>query len=164
MTCEVSIIKKFTSSTPVDMEKLLNALNIKLEYSSTLHSSISGELERCKDGSFVIRVNNSHSKNRQRFTIAHELGHYMLHRVLIGNGVDDSKAYRSEAAGNFHNTNIKDWHETEANQFAAGLLMPKNQVIEAFTREEDKSIAHLAKLFSVSESAMSIRLRSLKLL
>ncbi len=161
MTCEATIIEHYKSSTPVDLEELLGDLNITLERSYELHRDISGELEKREDGSFIIRVNASHAKTRQRFTIAHELGHYMLHRMLIGKGVDDNKAYRSESKGNFNNTNIKPRHETEANQFAASLLMPAGQVRAAY--EANPSVFHLAQHFSVSEAAMSIRLRSLRL-
>lgn len=51
-------------------------------------------LERVGD-TFLITVAANDPLTRQRFTLAHELGHYMLHRTLIGDGLDDDRAYRS---------------------------------------------------------------------
>lgn len=161
MNNEAKLIEQFKSSVPVDLDQLLACLGVGLERSSNLDPDISGELERGEHGQFVIRVNASHSLVRQRFTIAHELGHYMLHRVLIGKGVDDNKAYRSDDVGNFYNKNILPEHETQANQFAASLLMPADQVRSVYDRMT--SLSEMALHFSVSKSAMDVRLRSLSL-
>lgn len=91
--------------------------------------------------------------------MAHELGHYLLHAHLIGEGVDDSVAYRSEPFGEFYNEMISATEETEANQFAARLLMPKSKIIECVGVGD--SISELAKKFQVSKQAMNIRLQAL---
>lgn len=98
---------------------------------------------------FAIIVNEAHSKTRQRFTIAHEIGHYVHHREYIGNGVTDDSLYRSRLRGPF---------ESQANEFAAWLLMPWTLIVERVRAGVD-SVEELAKIFDVSKSAMSIRLQ-----
>jgi Zn-dependent peptidase ImmA (M78 family) len=90
---------------------------------AVLHPDILGQIARTRDG-FAISVQSKDHERRKRFTAAHELGHYLFHRDLLEEGTDDDKAYRSTKRGNFYNQNIKKWHETEANRFAANLLMP----------------------------------------
>lgn len=144
---------------PVKVEEIITGLGIELDMNAALHSDISGELERKPDGSFKITVNRDHGENRKRFTAAHELGHYMLHAHLIGDGVDDNRAYRSTPSGNHFNQMIKPVHETEANRFAAQLLLPRSIMEEEAT--SGKLVAKLAATFKVSVRAMEIRLDSL---
>jgi len=64
------------------------------------------------------------------FTLAHELGHFVLNRSLVKNGVDDTTQYRSTPRGEIYNTVIKVEHERQANSFAANFLMPKEHMLE----------------------------------
>jgi len=106
---------------------------------------------------------------RQRFTIAHEIGHYLLHRFehdVFFNKTGSKKLYRNEDS-----TTGKDQMEIEANAFAAALLMP-----EARVKKEMKTIQFdmgsddweifkkLAKTFKVSNQAMMFRMANLQLL
>lgn len=131
-----------------------------------LGSNISGVLYR-KDGMELIVVNSLHHPHRQRFTIAHELGHADLHEektYLDGNA---SLRFRDglSATGT-------DREEREANGFAAALLMPADWVRERFIAllngrrplDEDDAIARLSNEFNVSEQAMRLRLVNLSLL
>lgn len=151
------------SNAPVDVFSLPHKLGIDVK-SAFLANSISGMLEKTAS-SFLITINALDPLTRQRFTLAHELGHYMLHRHLVGDELDDDKAYRSTNLGKYHNTLIGPAEETEANKFAANLLMPRhliNSELKKRTRPElkisDDIIHEMAKLFEVSEQAMSIRL------
>jgi len=146
---------------PVAVDKIIEEMDIELELDAFLDDEISGELERKKDGKFRISANATHSERRKRFTIAHELGHYMLHAHLVGDGVDDNRAYRSEPNGNFHNRAIRRRHETEANRFAAQLLMPHRMIRKR--AETGVSIKELADKFKVSKDAMTIRLETLNI-
>ena len=103
-----------------------------------------------------ISVSNKDSYERKRFTAAHELGHFIYHRSLIGDGLDDNIAYRSTNFGNFYNTNIKKHHETQANKFAAALLMPEDEVFDDYSKLGN--IEEVAKKWKVSSLAMKIRL------
>jgi hypothetical protein len=144
---------------PVNIEGIVRAMGLNLDKKADLEDSISGQLKRCNDGSFKISANRGENYFRQRFTIAHELGHYLLHAHLIGEGVDDSTAYRSEPSGEFYNENIGVREETQANKFAASLLMPKSVVLtEAVVGAH---VSELARKFQVSQQAMRIRLNGL---
>lgn len=149
------ILTEARKTLPVPVESIPAKLGVRLR-TAFLSSGISGMLE--KDGSgFLITINATDPDTRQRFTLAHELGHYMLHRHLVGDGLDDDRAYRSTELGKYHNTLIGPKEETEANKFAANLLMPR----EAIIRERERlrnNLAAMANLFGVSEHAMSIRL------
>lgn len=142
-------------SVPVRVEDIPQKLG--LEYKEVyLSNEISGMIE-CTDLRFSIRINASDPKTRKRFTLAHELGHYMLHRHLIGDGLDDDRAYRSTEAGKYHNTHIGPREETEANRFAASLLMPRD-LIKRHRDDLHDDTEKMADLFQVSRQSMSIRL------
>jgi len=123
---------------------------------------MSGIVHRNKDGSAVIGVNSSHPIQRQRFTIAHEIGHVLLH---TDENLHIDKNFpiglRNEISGK-----SVDENEIEANQFAAALLMPPDFLKEDIKRFVGKdvlfAIRKLAKKYKVSEQAMSIRLSSLR--
>lgn len=149
------ILNEARKAVPVPVKSLPASLGIKLK-AAFLSSGISGMLEK-KGDSFLLTVNVADPETRQRFTIAHELGHYMLHRHLIGDGLDDDRAYRSTDVGKYHNTMIGPEEETEANKFAANLLMPRDAITRERARLEN-NVTQMANLFGVSEHAMSIRM------
>ena len=103
----------------------------------------------------VIGINEDHHPVRQRFSIAHELGHVMLchidsFHVDLGSTDEDG-----EPPG-------YNWrHERAANDFAANLLMPGTMLKRAFGKTP--GVAGLATTFEVSELAMGFRLRNLGL-
>lgn len=147
------IINRFRESAPVDVERLTRALGLQLNYSS-LDKNIAGMIEK-SGNSYLVTVNKKDAETRQRFTIAHELGHYVHHRDKIGDGVADSRMYRNTGA--FDNKRIGATQESQANQFAANLLMPfalisKLQAAGVNTPDE------LAASLGVSRQAMHIRL------
>jgi Zn-dependent peptidase ImmA (M78 family) len=79
------------------------------------------DLERGGFSGYCILVNAAHPNVRKRFTIAHELGHFLRHRDRITNRLIDDKMYRSV---------LGTTKEKEANQLAADLLMPRKLVGE----------------------------------
>ena len=102
-------------------------------------------------GGPVIEYNMADSMTRQRFTIAHEIGHYVLQH---GNAPRDS-------AQNF-GSRVNSPIERDANQFAAELLMPEEAVV-AMINQGYRSPETLAQLFMVSPAAMGYRLANLSL-
>lgn len=150
-----TVLQEARRTAPVDVNGLPERLGIKLK-KAFLSNGISGMLERTGN-SFLVTICATDPYTRQRFTLAHELGHYMLHRHLVGDGVDDDRAYRSTEVGKYHNTLIGPSEETEANKFAANLLMPRELVNEEWAKPES-SVQSMTELFQVSEHAMSIRL------
>jgi Zn-dependent peptidase ImmA (M78 family) len=156
-------IKRAQRTAPVDVEGLAFDLGIRVNH-TRLNPDISGELVRITDPGdlgidhdrYEINVNSQHAETRRRFTIAHELGHYVLHRDLIGAGLDDDRAYRSSEAGRYRNTRIGSRQETQANKFAADLLMPYRLIQEL--QKEGLGTQSLARRLKVSEHALAIRL------
>jgi len=152
---QLTLIGRFKRRAPVDVDTLAMALGVPVQY-AYLNDETSGMIEKIGEDRFRIVVNATHPSTRQRFTIAHELGHYMLHRHLIGAGIADSRAYRSDDRGRYHNTNIGPAQETQANKFAVGLLMPDHLIDEARAQGLN-SPAAVAKFLGVSEQAYCIR-------
>lgn len=127
---------------------------------------VSGMLYR-RPGAAVIVVNEHHSHHRQRFTIAHEVGHAELHDA--DTYLDGLATLRFRDGKSATGT---DTEEREANGFAAALLMPadwvRNRFISLVTArrpiDESRAIAKLAAEFDVSEQAMRFRLVNLNLI
>jgi Zn-dependent peptidase ImmA (M78 family) len=149
-------IRRSQIEYPVNLFGLCSDLGIRLN-ETFLPDDISGELVPAEDNGFQINVNAHHNHRRQRFTIAHEIGHFVYHRGLIGNGIADDRAYRSTDAGKYHNSLIGLREETLANRFAANLLMPEHliSIAEAAGHTTPKE---LADALLVSVPAMRIRL------
>lgn len=143
------------------IEKDRNDLNI---VPISLSSDLSGVIEFSEDkNEFTIFVNADKPKTRQYFTIAHELGHYFLHQDIIKKEeiiIDGESSSENRALFRldfYEHTKI----ETEANNFAASLIMPTDLVKKAWKIFEN--IEECAKVFNVSASAMSVRLEKLNL-
>lgn len=112
----------------------------------------------------VIIFNSSHHQNRQRFTIAHELAHHIMHRSMMSEGVHVDKGVLRR---DFTSSMAIDSREVEANAFAATLLMPEDLVLRyantSIDMEDDQMVARLAKIFGVSSAAFTNRLLNLSL-
>ncbi|MEU5929329.1 ImmA/IrrE family metallo-endopeptidase [Streptomyces antimycoticus] len=144
---------------PVNPFELARGLDV-LVVPQGMDDDVSGMLLR-KDGSCVIGVNETHSHERQRFTVAHELGHLRLHegRPLILD-TDARVNYRNAVS-----SMATDREEIDANRFAAALLAPQEMVRRAAQRisfrTTDDLVRVLAKQFQLSEMAMTYRLMNL---
>ncbi len=160
--------KSKAGSIPIDLEKIASSLKIPVLYDE-FDDHISGLLV-VKNGKTAVGVNKKHHPNRQRFTIAHELGHYVLHHKYGDDPkndihIDKKWAYfRSDTAGH-----RLDEQERQANQFAAELLMPQKlveEIIEKYRLDlsDDFDIFKLANLLQVSEQALAIRLVGLRMI
>jgi Zn-dependent peptidase ImmA (M78 family) len=148
-------------SAPVDVQAVAERLDANVIFDD-LEDDVSGFLLREK-GVSTIAVNRQHHPNRQRFTLAHECGHLFLH---AGKGdrlwLDKTLFFRDGAS-----STGDQFAEIEANQFAAGLLMPEALIGEHLGGHRlitDSDIVRLALRFEVSERAMTVRLVSLDLI
>jgi Zn-dependent peptidase ImmA (M78 family) len=150
------VINSFQNTAPVNVEGVSRALGVPVNYAN-LGNEIAGMIERRKDGSYLISVNANDALTRQRFTIAHELGHFIYHKDKMGDGIDDDKAYRSTNVGKYHNTKIGQKEETQANRFAANLLMPWD-LISHLQEQGVTDYKDIADRLGVSRHAMCIRL------
>jgi hypothetical protein len=139
---------------PVRLSELAKAFGVPVK-AATLAPGISGEIRPDEDG-FVIRINRHDPAKRQRFSVAHELAHFLLHADQIGTGISDDVLYRSS---------LSDRREAQANRLAADILMPdglvRQQVEAAHEKGVGDLILFLAEEFAVSEAAMRIKLDQL---
>lgn len=150
----MAIITRHQTNWPVMVGAIAKDLGIPVLRMS-LGPAIAGQLMRDKRkggrSGFLILINSEHAINRQKFTLAHEIAHYVLHRDLINDGVIDDTMYRSDLSGHL---------EVQANQLAADIIMPIRLVKRALNTTEDTQ--KLAEMFQVSEQAMKIRLDGLR--
>jgi Zn-dependent peptidase ImmA (M78 family) len=156
---EWDILREAQQSIPVNLHALARQLGIEVRH-TPLDDELSGYIHK-DDGRWRIVVNALHADTRQRFTLAHEIGHYMLHRHHMAHGTNDTRQYRPRTDSEFYSSAIERRHEREANQFAAGLLMPKNLVATARRETGVNDPSRLARLFGVSPAAMEIRMDNL---
>src|SRR5438876_570068 len=105
---------------PIPVDKVARHIHAVIRY-SPLDNEISG-MVFVKEDVPVIGVNSLHHPNRQRFTIAHEIGHLLLHREYVGAHLHVDKQYPVLMRDSKASKGI-DRMEIEANQFAAELLM-----------------------------------------
>lgn len=115
---------------------------------------------------WVIRINRFDRAETKNFTVAHEVGHFVLHGARLANlDVFDGRVNRSSEGSDDPFTYLEDRDrrmESEANAFAAALLMPLNLFRPAFQRLSG-NVAELAQLFFVSEATVIRRIRELRL-
>lgn len=146
------------SARQINIKKICKLLKVDVK-AENLESDISGLFVIKGEGAY-IRYNKKENEERQRFTIAHELGHFILHKdtPLFVDKLDKIM-YR-----NNDSTTGEMRKEREANSFAASLLMPKKFIKKELKNAPDNDkdpISYLAKKFKVSEQAMTYRLANL---
>lgn len=152
-------------ATPID--RLVKGEGAVLQY-VPLDDELSG-MAFIKDGQPVVAVNALHHPNRQRFTMAHELGHLLLHRDYLAAGVHVDKEFKVSPERVLQRGALAasgvDAYEMEANAFASELLMPQewlqNETHGSWDIDDGERLAALAKRFKVSPAAMQFRLMDL---
>ena len=163
--------KAFEIKAPVDIDQIETNLDIKVEEDFSLElRDVVGEIF-FKDGLPTVKINpvkNSYLP-RRRFTLAHEIGHFCLHSAKSKTGFTDSMKTMSRTESYW------DVRESEANNFAAQLLMPKSLIIaegqkyiESYKSRTGKKgiqpcifIEAMADIFEVSSKAMEYRLKNI---
>ncbi|WP_298136344.1 ImmA/IrrE family metallo-endopeptidase [Acidiferrobacter sp.] len=144
-----SVIRERQRSYPVDVGGLAHDFGISV-IRKDWPDDLSGAIGKDDKGYFIV-VNAKHSEERQRFTIAHEIAHYVLHRDRIGkDGIKDGLLYRSK---------LSDIDERAANRLAADILMPADMLGRAAADAGGlKNLDQVAANLKVSRTALSIRL------
>lgn len=146
---------------PVPVVSIAKALNLTIseivmpEVQGIVPSGILAK----PDGNWVILINNKEVGTRKRFTIAHEIGHFLLHSALNDFVLDDFPTGET-----FYRGGIGDDKEKEANFFAACLLMPTEEVKTQWGSGTYKNPSEIAVKFNVSEVSMTYRLKELGLI
>jgi Zn-dependent peptidase ImmA (M78 family) len=157
-TVETLLRKCRVTKPPVPVERIAEQYGLDIRL-APYEGDLSGALVRTDKEAF-IGVNSHHHPNRQRFTVAHELAHFFLHkgmRLHIDKNIwvnwrddESSKAVQ--------------WEEIQANQFAAELLMPTAFLMRDLNkigRMNDHLVQFLSRKYRVSSQAMDIRLNNL---
>ncbi|MET7436173.1 ImmA/IrrE family metallo-endopeptidase [Streptomyces flaveolus] len=143
---------------PVDLDKVAGELGVMV-VRQPAETDVNGMLLQ-REEQDVIGLNDRHSPESQRFSLAHLIGHHQIHhrRDLL---IDVANRYR---LGNLASTPT-DREEVEANRFAAALLVPE-EVVRRMTAEADFQTARqlvdlLAPRFEVSSAVMGFWLMAL---
>lgn len=147
--------ENFLTEPPVDVYELAKTYGLDIVETPfpEEQNNISGFVTM-SDGIGKLYVNANESPNRRRFTVAHELGHWRLHKQELRDNPQRSILFRI-AIGELN----KDPIESAANVFAANLLVP----LEMLRKYKDSQTAdELAKLFNVSKDVIGYRLNLLE--
>ena len=150
--------KKLSYVSGGSIKGVVSRLGGSIEHSDPFEEDIPESILVDAKGDFTIFISSLTSTERDRFTIAHELGHYLLHypKLLAADPRAKMKATRWVDASEEALVRA----EWEANWFAAAFLMPKTE-FRAKWVNDGKSKA--AEHFGVSEAAAEIRAKSLEL-
>ena len=155
------LARPVAAKRPLQVELLARDLGIRVVFQpfESDENDLSGFYMRRGDDR-LIGVNASQARVRQRFTVAHELGHAVLQP---GDGVHIDQAFKLR---DFRSSAAVDADEIDANAFAAELLMPEDEVLAAIDEQavditDDGAVRELARRFGVSQQALSFRLANL---
>lgn len=151
---EKYVIDVFTDEAPVKLGELARALGLEVKLSS-LPNGVSGQIKPGRDSpeKLVIKINRHEARHRQRFTLAHEISHFLLHKDFIGDGIEDNVLYRSKLSNEL---------EDQAHRLAAELIVPDrtlNRLIDENSHKPiDGLLEFLSKSFQVHEEMIKIKL------
>lgn len=141
---------------PIDVEQIATDLRLQVQR-APLDENVAGLIVQSGEGEPVeVFLNENDISTRQRFTLAHEIGHFIKRSKTPGESLIGFVDYRDEVAGRG-----TDPEEIWANGFAAELLMPSFAVRNLWA--SGMSVVKLAKEFGVSRAAMETRVSSLRL-
>jgi Zn-dependent peptidase ImmA (M78 family) len=149
-------------STPIPIKEIAIAEGCSVR-STPLADDLSG-IAFIKDGQRYIVYNAVHHPNRQRFTIAHELGHHLMDYKMLAQSVHvDRGVLRRDSMSSGGIDEI----EIAANAFAACLLMPERLIRlvlrQSIDLEDEALVGQLARKFGVSSAALTNRILNLSL-
>jgi Zn-dependent peptidase ImmA (M78 family) len=155
------------SKVPINVQAIAEFLGMQVSF-QPFKPELSGVLLK-EETRTVIGVNSAQASTRQRFTIAHEIGHYVLaHKGEIF--VDQTVRRQAVTIRRDNKSSLgTDGNERDANAFAAELLMPEELVYDAVRKHLNKAgdidpetlVSKLAIEFDVSSEAMQYRLTNL---
>ena len=162
-----AVLEEFWDHTlPIRVEEIAQKMGL-IVVPYALEDDISGVLV-VENGVGTIGYNHHESQVRRRFTIAHELGHFELHRDQSSLFLDKrfKVLFRSQSTPE---TRLNQQLEQEANAFAAALLMPEDVLRNEIANIEfdlggEDALKKLASIFNVSSTAMSYRMARLGLI
>lgn len=156
-----SVLERYWDRTiPINPDQIIQSMTTSMDNPDLilekvpLSDDISGQIKYDFDKkTYVISINSNKHPHHQRFTLAHELGHYAL---------SHGEKYDNQIT--LYRNGTSDPDEIEANAFSAELLMPKAVIRHLVFKENITDISKLAQELFVSEQAMMYRLKNLGLI
>ena len=162
--------KNFIYKAPIDLKSILECLEIKLKKVNNWND-ILGEIE-VKNQQTIITINEANHlyPNRERFTIAHEIGHLCRHIAPLA-----KETTFKDTEKTLKRNNLWDIKEYEANNFADQFLMPDDLIVKEGKKialnlkekgdiELNEFIIEMAQIFDVPTQIMKFRLSSLRVI
>ena len=155
--------KHGVNAAPVPVERIAKDLGAMVRYWD-FEEELSGMIY-VKGKKPIIGVNSSHHQNRQRFTIAHEIAHLVLHSDVIGDVIHVDKRF-NVLMRDANSATGTQRIEMQANRFAAELLMPTFILIpmlrkKGYDIDDERPIEELSQRFGVSKLALEYRIQNL---
>jgi len=139
------------------LEPLVEDLGGEIRYGHSSYDEVDGGSIYAFDyNDFEIVLSEYTSPSRDRFTIAHELGHLFLHLRLVKE--KDNRAAMRATRWIDDTDDQQQRAEWEANWFAAAFLMPENSFLKTI---HNHGLSYTAAKFNVSLAAANVRLKSL---
>lgn len=147
---EADCLTRYYSTPPIPVVEIAESSGVEVVYANLgpFQETVAGF---CSFEEEKIYVNADDIAVRQNFTIAHELGHWILHRELFTQSPEDYPVLPR-----FQSVDYQNPREKEANYFAANLLVPERLLIPVI----DSPISVLASAFRVSRKMMEFRVRN----
>lgn len=148
-----ALLTEYALSPPIPLAAIIEREGLTVMYASLADFHTSDNKEVCALLSVknkVIIIEETDNPQRQRFSIAHELGHWRLHRAEIEKNPLLGLVPRAPMGKEIEPIEI------EANYFAAHLLVPSNLLKEWFEKTQNQH--QLAEIFAVSSEFMGWRL------
>lgn len=153
---EIAANMGFEPGDPI--EPIVSELGGSISYNNPAGESVPETIRVEPNASFKIFLPALTSASRDRFTIAHELGHFFLHFPLVQEGFP-GKGMRATRWVEENDPELERC-EWEANWFAASLVMPAHAFTKAYNSSD---VADVATEFGVSQKAVAVRAKSLQL-
>ena len=150
------LVDEYTSTFPVDLLTLARKLGLRVFTTKSFKDSKSGEIVKISDDDYHIYLNAKHPYKRNRFTLAHEIAHYIHHREEMGSS-DPLENYRNDTPKiSLARTNGGSGKlEIEADHYGAALIMPEAEFIRVWNEKD--LVDDVADHFDVSVSAADTR-------
>jgi len=165
---DYEIIGEHIGPQRINVLAIMEALRITY-YERPMGDGISGAIDWDKD-KFTITVNSQIGPQRKRFTAAHEISHYLIHRDLLMRAKNWGMHVDKLFGKTRHNDDphpLNPDHEIQANRGAIKLLMPQFPVEQMWDESkgtQEERVAKVAEIFDISTEAMTIRLETMGIL
>lgn len=143
--------ENFVNEPPVSLTQILRNYGLSWRYDNLNASGfkqVAGFIDPLKKEIVVNEADKGPISHRE-FTLAHELGHWLLHRTELQQYPDRYAVLYYTPLGQMNNDPV----EVEANLFAAHLLVPEH-LLKQF---ENESISRCARIFGVPEELIAFR-------